>query len=172
VQRRVIMTMRLSWYGDNRKRVLSLQDPTTLQILDPARRVEARFQPFPERAIRNGRPRSFMLPKANEQVPHQQPTHTPNRPQSAPSGPAAPCTTAPRPRSSPRLRAAIRALKQPTRATSLEPMHGGQEDQKDASPPEWAVVGRPPWNAGRGFKVNRLDSGFPVRPRLCISALV
>lgn len=69
-----------------------LQDPVTLHLLDPSYEQQDRFQPLPERAIRNGRPRTLYVHAGRMGARPLSPTRGPSRrPQSA--GP--PSSTAP-----------------------------------------------------------------------------
>lgn len=141
---------------------VAVQDPATLQLLDPGRSVEHRYQPIPERAIRNGRPRSYLLPKPKDQGSHVHlGNQLPSRPQSAAAGCTDTSASQMRPRNSPRLRAALKALRQVKRSPSIGPMYSGYEEehkQRQANPPPWAVTGRPPWGAGGGFKADGIEN--------------
>eukprot|EP00892_Ulva_mutabilis_P010327 jgi/Ulvmu1/7667/UM038_0096.1 len=61
-------------------------DPVTLHLLDPSHEQQDRFQPLPERAIRNGRPRSIYVHAGRMTARPHSPNHPgPRRPQSAAS---------------------------------------------------------------------------------------
>lgn len=63
-----------------------MQDPVTLHLLDPSHEQQDRFQPLPERAIRNGRPRTLYVHAGRMASRPQSPTRGgPCRPHSATS---------------------------------------------------------------------------------------
>lgn len=105
-----------------------LQDPVTLHLLDPSREQQDRFRPLPERAIRNGRPRTVTVHAGRMSARPQSPSWpVPRRPQSAASPAGAKAATV---RRRPHSAAPRRGMNPVSHAVQPDPRSGLQPGEQ------------------------------------------